>query len=140
MDNTLDFNPLTVLASGKQFCHRRPWRDLWKVRFPDNPHMTMQDHWGIVSCSADSGDFHPCSGFQSKNRMGRQADEYTACRIMNEERCMPGIDGRIVISDNSTNSNRIAARCFFKRNIVSFVRRGECAQWLLRYFSRVCHG
>ena len=138
MDNSLDFNPLTILASGEQFCHRRSWRVLWKVRFSNSPHMTMKDQRRIVSCSADTGNFHPCSRFQRKNRTGRESNEYAACRVMDKQCCMSGIDVRIVKRDNSTNSNGIATRCFFKRNIVSFVRRGESTLWSIGCFSRLC--
>jgi hypothetical protein len=41
---------------------------------------------------------------------------------------MSWIDVRIVKRDHSTNPNWIPARCFFERDIVGFMSRGESTQ------------
>jgi hypothetical protein len=55
---------------------------------------------------------------------------------MDEECCMSGIDVWIVKRDNSTNPNWIAARCFFERDVVGFMRRGESTQWSSGFWPR----
>jgi hypothetical protein len=47
---------------------------------------------------------------------------------MDEECCMSGIDVRIVKRDHPSNPNRIAARCFFERDIVGIMGCGESMQ------------
>jgi len=79
MNNALDFDPLTIHSSAKQFGHRWPWSALWNVRVSNRSHMPIADQRCIVSGSADTGNFHPCSRFQTKDRARRESNENAAC-------------------------------------------------------------